>query len=49
MPSTPLRQMYKLRQFIRYIYSQAEEDIELDHKDHTLKMDENWLRYELLN
>ena len=36
MPSTPLRQMYKLRQFIRYIYSQAEKDMELDHKNHPL-------------
>ena len=36
IPSTPLRQMYKLRQIIRYIYSQAEKDMELDHKDHTL-------------
>ena len=34
MPSTPLRQMYKLRQYIGYIYSQAEQDMELDHKDH---------------
>ena len=34
MPSTPLRQMYKLRQFIRYIHSQAEKDMELGHKDH---------------
>ena len=33
MPSTPLRQMYKQRQFIRNINSQAEKDKELDHKD----------------
>ena len=32
MPSTPLRQRYKLRQFIRYIYSQAEKDMELDRR-----------------
>ena len=32
---------YPLRQFIRYIYSQAEKDMELDHKDHPLTL-QNW-------
>ena len=41
LPSTPLRQMYKLRQSIMYIYSQAEKDMELDHKDHPLTL-QNW-------
>ena len=41
MPSTPLRQMYKLRQFIRFSYSQAEKDMDLDHKDHPLTL-QNW-------
>ena len=38
MPSNPLRQMYKLRPFIGNIYSQAEKDMELDHKDHPLTL-----------
>ena len=38
MQSTPLRQIYKLRQFIRYIYSQAEKDMELDHMNHPLPL-----------
>ena len=33
--------MYKLRQSIRYIYSQAEKAIELDDKDHTLTL-QHW-------
>ena len=41
MPSTPLRQMYNLRQFIRCISSQAEKDMELDHKDHPLAL-QHW-------
>ena len=41
MLSTPLRQMYKLRQLIRYIYSQVEKDMELDNKDHPLTS-QNW-------
>ena len=33
--------MYKLRQFIRNIYSQAEKNMELDDKDHPLTL-QDW-------
>ena len=42
MPSTPLRQTYKLRTFVQYSSSQAEGDMELDHEDHPLALD-NWV------
>ena len=41
MPFAPLRQMYKLRQFLRYIYSQAEKNMELDHNNHPLTL-QDW-------
>ena len=44
MPSTPLKQIYHLREFVQYISSQAPGDMELDHEDHPLSM-ANWTQH----
>ena len=41
MPSTPLKQMYHLRKYMQYISSLAPADMDLDHEDPPLAMD-NW-------
>ena len=38
MPSTPLKQMHHLRNFVQYISSQAPGDMELDHEDNPLAL-----------
>ena len=46
MPSTPLRQMYHLMNFVNCISSQATGDMELDHEDHPLAVATNGLGLE---
>ena len=41
MPSTPLKQMYHRRKYMQYISSLAPADMDLDHEDPPLALD-NW-------